>query len=232
MKPRVLLDEVKTPEGGHMTLIEHDGRYQIALDGRELMNSFVSASESEMGERVAGRPRSSPEPVYLIGGLGMGFTLRAVLEALPAEGRVLVAELLPCIVEWNRGHLRELNGALLEDPRVSMYTGDVAQLLNESEAGSYDGILLDVDNGPAAMVQKENKGLYSLHGLARIQRLLRPDGEVAFWSASGDRPFEARLKRVGFSVEAVPTRAYAGAKRFQYMIFYATIPEPAANLPS
>ncbi|MFP4281254.1 MAG: spermine synthase [Opitutales bacterium] len=221
MKPRHLLAETRTPDGGRLTLYAHDGQFQILLDGRELMHSFTTTSEVEMGERVSRHLRGRPAPRYLIGGLGLGFTLRAVLADLPADGRVTVAELLPAVVDWNRAHLRALNGALLDDPRVEVHTGDVGALLAASEAAAYDGILLDVDNGPTAMVQANNAALYEDPSLQRLKRALRPGGQIAFWSASADAAFAKRLRRTGFAIEAVPTRAYPAAKRPSYIVYYA-----------
>lgn len=224
MKPQIKLAETQTPDGGRLVLYVHDGEYRILLNGRELMHSFTTASEVEMGERVAERFSGLSSPRYLIGGLGLGFTLRAVLERLPPDGRVEVAELLPEVVAWNRAFMWDLNGALLEDPRVTVYEGDVGRLLAEAGPASYDGILLDVDNGPVAMVQADNARLYGDAGLERLKTVLRPGGQIAFWSASADRPFAQRLKRAGFHFEAVPTKAYPAAKRSYYVIYYAELP--------
>jgi len=219
MKPNILLAETKTPDGAILTLREHDGHFKISLNGDELMHSFTTRSEAEMGTRVAERYSGNRAPRFLIGGLGLGFTLRAVIEHLPAGGRVDVAELLPEVVSWNRDFLQGLNGSLLEDPRVRIHLGDVADLLNV--AGRYDGILLDVDNGPTPMVASENRRLYEAAGLARIAAALRPGGTAAFWSARTDPAFEKRLRKTGFQVDAVPTKAYPSAKRARYVVYYA-----------
>ena len=155
----------------------------------------------------------------LSGGLGFGFTLRAVLELLGEDGLVEVAELLPEVVAWNREHLAEVNGLLVDEPRVRMVQGDVYQLMAKGEAEWYDAILLDVDNGPVAMVQEGNGRMYQADGLAMIGRVLKPGGCVAFWSASGDPAFVRRLAKAGFAVRVEAVKAYAQAKRKVHTIF-------------
>ena len=142
-------------------------------------------------------------------------------KTLPPEGRIEVAELLPEVVAWNRQFLQELNGGLLDDPRVSVHEGDVVKLLDASPEDAYDAILLDVDNGPTAMVQADNGKLYEARGLTHLRKILRPGGILAFWSASPDSAFEGRLRQAGFKVEAVPTKAYPAARRATYLIYYA-----------
>lgn len=221
MKPRILLAEATTPEGGRLTLHVHDGAYKILLNNQELMHSVLTYSETEMGKQVAARLQECEAPRYLVGGLGLGFTLKALHETLPLGGHITVAELIPEIVAWNRELMRELNGSLLDDPRVTVHTGDVVELLETAAPASYEGVLLDVDNGPAAMVQTGNDKLYSLVGLTRIREVLVPGGTVAFWSAFHDKDFEKRLRKCGFEVEGVPTKTHPTAKRPSYMIYYA-----------
>lgn len=219
MKPTILLAETTTPDGARLMLHAHDGHFRISLNGEELMHSFTTSSEREMGRRIAARQSGNPEPRFLIGGLGLGFTLQAVIEQLPPRGRVEVAELMPEVVQWNRQFLRDLNGRLLDDPRVHIHTGDVADLL--ATPNRYDGILLDVDNGPVPMVATGNRHLYDRPGLRRIRSCLRPGGMVAFWSARPDPAFEKRLRETGFRVDPIPARAYASARRQRYMLYYA-----------
>ena len=221
MKPRILLAETTTPDGGRLALYAHDGHYKILLNNRELMHSYSTSSEVEMATHTASHFTEVAKPRYLIGGLGLGFTLRALLQSLPPAGQVEVVELLPEVVAWNREFLRDLNGALLDDPRVGVYEGDVVQHLRNSEQARYDAVLLDIDNGPTAMVQADNQSLYTARGLAHLRTLLRPGGLVAFWSAAADVDFERRLRQCGFAVEAVPTKAYPAARRAAYMIYYA-----------
>lgn len=140
---------------------------------------------------------------------------------LPSEGSVDVAELIPEVIVWNRKFMRELNGRLLDDPRVKVYEGDVMRLLNEADADTYNGILLDIDNGPTAMVQADNTKLYDPHGLERLKNVLRPGGLIAFWSAKADQAFAKLVRKAGFEVEAVPTKAYPTARKAPYVIYYA-----------
>lgn len=224
MKPTIQLAEVRTRGGKRLALYAHDGEFTILVDGHELMHSCATASESLMGTRIGEHFPDHASPRYLIGGLGLGFTLRAVLDHLPPDGRVAVAELLPEVVVWNRSFMRDLNGLCLEDPRVSVFEGDVAQLLNGSDSDHWDGIMLDVDNGPTAMVQTENNRLYDRGGIECVKRVLRPGGRVIYWSASPDKGFEQRLRKAGFKVEAVPAKAYAQAKRPSYMLYLADLP--------
>lgn len=185
------------------------------------MHSSVSASELHLGELAAEHLEANASASVLIGGLGMGFTLRSVLAAAGANVKVTVVELIPEVVEWNRTFMGELNGMLLDDPRVDIVTRDVCSLLNRSKPGEYDAILLDIDNGPAAMVQAGNSRLYSRQGLQRIHRALKQGGRGAIWSASVDTQFEARLKSMNFTVQAVPARLHKNARRSTYTIYVA-----------
>jgi spermidine synthase len=172
----------------------------MRLGGDELMNSRSPDSERILGrmacERLAGRPR----PRVLIGGLGMGFTLAAALERLGTGARVIVAELVPAVVKWNRGQIAALAGSPLEDRRVTVFEGDVAELLRRDRK-TYDAILLDIDNGPVSFTRRGNGWLYSSAGLAAAHESLRPSGVLAVWSAGPDRPFAKRLGEAGFQVE-------------------------------
>lgn len=215
------LAETVTPDGGQLELYTYEGNYKILLDGLELMHSVTANSEVEMGLRMAERLRECRAPHYLIGGLGMGFTLRAILKNLPPDGLVEVAELLPEVVRWNREYMCELNGALLDDPRVMVHETDVACLLADCLPGTYDGILLDVDNGPVPIVHGDNIQLYSEEGLEWIKHALRPGGQVAFWSAEAEPRFRRRLVRRGFAVEEVPTKAYPESEQSDYLLYFA-----------
>lgn len=223
MKPHLRLAEAPTPGGGRLTLHGHDGRFCIRINGQILMDSSATDSETLLGELAVNRPLAALEaaPRLLIGGLGLGFTLRRVLEGVGPDARVIVSELIPAVVEWNRSHLRGLNGALLDDPRVEIVPTDVAELILRSPVAHYDSVLLDVDNGPVAMVQKENRGLYSRAGIGRLAAMLRPGGRAAIWSASRDDAFADRLSAGGFAVEAVPARTYATARRPAHIIYVA-----------
>ena len=220
MKPRIKLGEVKTSDGGRMSLYEHDGTFSISLNGQELMHSNANVSECMLGELGVARLKGGTARV-LIGGLGLGFTLRSVLEAVSSETMVEMVELIPEVIAWNRAYLRELNGSLLEDPRVVIRAEDVTKVIREAEAESYDVILLDVDNGPIAMVSKTNSSLYSNYGISKLRAVLKPDARAVFWSAGPDRKFEARLRKGGFKVKVVPAKMNDGSRRPSYVLYIA-----------
>ena len=219
MKPNIKLAETTTPDGERLILYEHDGTYCIRLGSEELMHSSVSASEILLGELAAKQVAKYDRPRVLIGGLGLGFTLRSVLENIGPEAVVEVAELMPAVVEWNRQYLRDLNGKLLDDQRVQLRIEDVWGIIANTGRSVYDAILLDIDNGPTAMVQKGNKRVYDTAGLRLIAKALKPGGRVAIWSARPDHAFADRLAENGFTVEIVPAKLYANAKRCAYTIF-------------
>jgi spermidine synthase len=221
MKPNVKLAETVTPDGAHFALYEHDGTYCIRVDGEELMHSSIAASELLLGQLVTGRLAGHDKPCVLIGGLGLGFTLRAVLESTEADAIIQVSELMPEVVAWNREFLADLNGHLLDDPRVRLFIEDVWHVLARAGQSRFDAIIMDVDNGPSAMVQKENARIYDRAGLMKISAALRPGGRVAFWSARPDHAFADRLSDCGFEVSIVPAKLYANAKRCAYTIFVA-----------
>ena len=193
----------------------------MRVDGRDLMHSSVSASELHLGEIAVEQLRGATEGRVLIGGLGMGFTLKSVLAGVGKNIAVEAVELIPEVVEWNRTFMKDLNGKLLDDPRVTVVTRDVYALLNRSKPNTYDAILLDIDNGPTAMVQNGNARLYTRQGMQQIRRALKAGGRVAIWSASVDTQFEARLKSMNFRIEAVPARLHKNARRSTYTIYVA-----------
>ncbi len=222
MKPRIKLAESTTADGGAMTLYEHDGQYCISYSGQELMHSGASASEILLGEIGVERLDSDAEARILIGGLGLGFTLRSVLENTGANTVIELIELLPEIVSWNREYLKSLNGKLLDDVRVEIHTTDVVAYVRKAERARYDVILMDVDNGPVAMVSETNASLYSNSGLRWLRVSLKPEGgRAVFWSAGPDLRFEDRLKRAGFRVTKVPAKVHAGSKRAAYLLYVA-----------
>lgn len=221
MKPQQLLAQARAPDGALLTLHAHDGQFVVRADGQALMHSALAASEVQLGEMASEAAKARKGACILIGGLGLGFTLRRVLERLGAgeKAEVCVAELLPEVVEWNRTYLRELNGGCLEDARVTVRTGDVGAVLGR---GRWDVIALDVDNGPAAMVRAGNAGLYDERGVARLAGALRPGGTLLVWSAGPERGFERRLAAAGLvNVKAEPARTHAGARSRGYVIFVA-----------
>jgi spermidine synthase len=213
VKPLELLGEARTPDGTTISLTRRDREYIILAGGRPLMSNRMHGSEQALA--VFGcRHVPAREPRVLVGGLGMGFTLRATLDLLPADATVVVAELVPAIVDWNRGPLGPLADHPLRDRRVRVETGDVLDTLRAS-AGAFDAILLDVDNGPAAFTATANASLYGNAGLAAARDALRPGGALAVWSAWEDRKFEQRLRYAGFrvSVERVRARLKRGGPR-------------------
>jgi len=221
MIPRVLLDKALVPgNGGELRLYQRGKEFSISIAGRgELMNSRVHGSEDALAEQTCARLKES-NPRLLIGGLGMGFTLAAALRHVGEHAQVLVAELVPAVVAWNRGPLAELAGHPLEDPRVNVREGDVARLINDVQQ-AYDAILLDVDNGPEGLTRKQNDWLYSMNGLTAAYTALRPGGVLAVWSAGPAQDFFQRLRKVGFGVEEVLVRAH-GTKGARHTIWFAT----------
>lgn len=223
MKRFVLLDTAVIPDnGGALCLFEYGDDFVIKIQGGhggQLMNTRMHGSEDALAEipcrKVAGRVR----PRVLIGGLGMGFTLASALRHLGAEAEVLVAELVPGVIEWNRGPLGEKSGHPLRDPRARVLNQDVAVVLQAEQQG-FDAIMLDVDNGPEGLTQKANNWLYSLEGLNACARALRPKGILAVWSASADRGFSERLRQAGFKAEEVQVFAH-GNKGTRHTIWIA-----------
>lgn len=226
MKPRIKIAEAKTPDGGSLALFEHDGAFAIFLDGKELMHSKVTASEQLLGQvGVENLDQQAPGRV-LIGGLGLGFTLRSVIESVGPETQIEVAELIPEVIRWNQSHMKDLNGKLLDDPRVTTHCADVANLVTNSNPRTYDAIMLDIDNGPVAMVADSNANLYSASGLRSLCRILKPNGRITLWSAGRDQKFETRLSKAGLRAGRVPAKVHAGAKRAAYLL-YVIDPERA-----
>ena len=219
MQPFLTIAEAETAEGAKLTLHRRGQEFFLRVNGQALMGTNAPESERMLAELGCEGLRGKRGVRVLIGGLGFGFTLRAVLELLGEDGLVQVAELLPEVVAWNREHLAEVNGLLVDEPRVRVVLGDVYELMLKGEAERYDAILLDVDNGPVAMVQEGNGRMYQADGLAMIGRVLKPGGCVAFWSASGDPAFVRRLAKAGFAVQVEAVKAYAQAKRKVHTIF-------------
>jgi spermidine synthase len=218
MKPRVKLAE-STFTGGVLSLTEHDGSYSISLDGKELMHSRANASELLLGSLGVARLNNETDARVLIGGLGLGFTLKSVVESVGNKTTIEVAEMIPEVIEWNQTYLKNLNGSLLDHPQVEIRAVDVTQLIQEVEPHTYDAILLDVDNGPNAMVADSNASLYSNKGIRSICRALKKEGRLIVWSAGSDQGFEKRLGRAGLKVETVRAKAHAGAKSPSHFLY-------------
>jgi spermidine synthase len=199
MKPWVVLARADVPGGGKLVLSERDGTFVIRVDGRELMANRMRASEEAMAEAVL--PAAKRGGPVLIGGLGMGFTLRAVLDIVGKATEVVVCELVPEVVDWNHTFLRELSANAIADPRVRVEVADVFELLERpSSAGRFIGVLLDVDNGPDALTQPTNGGLYDDRGIDACKRAMMPGGCLVVWSASPAPRYIVRLRRAGFDV--------------------------------
>lgn len=228
MKPCIELASTTTPDGKKMVLSKHDRDFFITVDGRQLMTSRENESELELARLGCGRIKSRPHPAVLIGGLGMGYTLRETLDLLHGGARVIVAELMPEVVQWNRDVLGELTNHPLSDSRVTVEPRDVARVIRESQA-RFDAILLDVDNGPGAMTYARNNGLYSPAGIASAMRALRKGGCLAIWSVDADSRFEGRIRREGLRIRRFRVRAYKGAKAHSRCVW--TIAEEARALP-
>lgn len=207
MLPWTQLATATTPQGCALRLLRRGAEYSIRLDdGNELMNSRLGGSEEALAALALARLGARPAPRLLIGGLGMGFTLRAAQAAAPADARLIVAEIVPEMVVWASGHMAEVFGDCLVDPRVSVRTADVGEAIAEAPA-AYDAILLDVDNGPDALTRADNGALYGDAGLRAAHRALTAGGVLAVWSAAPDQGFSRRLSRCGFAATAHTVRA-------------------------
>jgi spermidine synthase len=215
------LDTAQVPGGGELRLMRRGAEFSIRLGTDELMNSRLSATEQALATIGCAKIQTRKQPHVLIGGLGMGFTLRAALVVLGAKARIVVAELVPAVVAWARGPMAQLSGDSLNDPRVRVHEGDVGNLIRSARA-AYDGILLDVDNGPQGMTRKANDRLYDLKGLRAAHAALRPGGVLAVWSSGPDPKFTARLRKAGFAVVENPVRAKCPQGGAQHFIWTAT----------
>ena len=221
MNPWILLDSAQVPgNGGQLCLHRRGDEFSIRIAGRgELMNSRVHGSEDALAEHTCTRLADCVKPRLLIGGLGMGFTLAAALRHAGKQAQAVVAELVPAVVAWNKGPLGEAAGHPLQDPRVTVSEVDVARLLMAGQQ-AYDAILLDVDNGPEGLTRKENDWLYSINGLGEAYTALRPGGVLSVWSASPDKDFLQRLRKVGFDVDEMRIRT-RGSKGARHIIWFA-----------
>lgn len=222
MIPREVVGVAEVPGGPPLHLVRHGGDFMIMLERNELMSSRMSGSEAALGVMTCQRLRAPATARLLIGGYGMGFTLRAVLTQLGPAARITVAELVPGVIDWARGPLQQLAQGCLDDPRVELRIEDVAGLIRTAGA-SYDALLLDVDNGPDGLTRPANDGLYSPAGLARARAALRPGGILAVWSAGADAGFTRRLKQAGFAVEEVRVRARENGKGPMHTLWFAGV---------
>ena len=225
MIPRILIDTVEIPgESKKLSLYRHGSEFSISIGTDELMSSRANGSEKALAELACQKLSNRSRATILIGGLGMGFTLATALKEIGPASRLVVAELVPGVIEWSRGPLAGLAGAPLKDRRVTVRAIDVWDILLEKPA-AYDAIILDVDNGPAALTHKNNDRLYSMEGLLLAFSALRSRGLLAVWSAGQDPAFSKRLRKAGFKVEELRIRANGrrGARR---TIWLASKAEP------
>ncbi|HEY1541498.1 MAG TPA: spermidine synthase [Xanthobacteraceae bacterium] len=221
MIPWSLLDTAQMPgEGGELRLLRRGSEFSIRLGHYDLMNSRRGGSEEALATLACEGIRSREQPRILIGGLGMGFTLRAALAALGAGARIIVAELVPAVVGWARGPMREVFGKSLTDPRVDIRETDVGHLIR-SGPSAYDAILLDVDNGPEGLTRKANDALYSREGLSSARAALRPGGVLGVWSSGVDANFTRRLRQADFAVDEVRVRAAESRGGARHVIWIA-----------
>ena len=207
MKKTILLDQAKTPDGRPMTLHEHDGAFMIRIDGVELMSTRQHHSEERLAELACAHIGKRSGAKVLIGGLGLGFTLRAALGALGPDAEIVVVELMPAVIKWNRSPEYMLGGDAMADGRVQVVAGDVGDVVKDSR-GRFDAIILDVDNGASGLTTPANGRLYSVAGLSGIRSALKPDGCLAVWSADADPAFAARMGQCGFAVSVERARTH------------------------
>ena len=220
MKPRLLIETAAVPGGHKLRLFRRGDDFMIVLDNKELMNSRMSGSEEALAVMTVQRLPNRLAPHVLIGGYGMGFTLRAALKELPPRASVSVIELVPEIIDWARGPMEAMTAGCLDDPRVHIANGDVAWLIGAARGG-YDAILLDVDNGPNGLTRLANDQLYSTRGLAAARAALSSGGQLAVWSAAPDGAFTRRLRAAGFAVEEIVVRARSNGKGPRHTIWLA-----------
>lgn len=206
MKKWTAVDRALTPDGRTISLHEHDGSYAIRVDGAELMSTRQHASEEKIAELACAHLNGKRGARVLIGGLGFGFTLKAVLQSVASDATVVVAEILAAVIVWNRDPLFSLAADVMADPKVEVLQQDVGEAIS-ADPGGFDSIILDVDNGPAALSTGGNARLYDDAGLQRARLALRPGGCLAFWSAAPDPAFEKRMTWAGFTVDVVACRS-------------------------
>ncbi len=220
MIPWSLVDTAPVPGGGALRLMRRGAEFSIRLGRDELMNSRVGGSEAALATIACARLGAVARPRLLIGGLGMGFTLRAALTALGQQAGIWVAELVPAVAAWARGPLAEVFGASLNDPRVRIEVADVGALIRQKQS-AFDAILLDVDNGPAGLTRAANDGLYDAAGLRAAHAALRSGGMLAVWSSGPDAGFTRRLRKAGFDVEEIAVRANGARGGARHVVWIA-----------
>ena len=224
MIPWLQLDTARVPGADvQLRLMQRGAEFSMRLGQNELMSSRLSGSEEALATLACRRIEAVKRPHLLIGGLGMGFTLRAALAVLGSDARIMVAELVPAVIGWARGPMADIFGDSLDDPRASIREADVVDVIRSHDS-AFDAILLDVDNGPEGLIRKANDALYDLKGLNAIRRALRPGGVLAVWSSGPNPLFSKRLGAAGFEVNEVAVRATTKRSGARHVIWFATKP--------
>ena len=222
MIPWQQIDTARVPDANvELRLMRRGAEFSMMLGQNELMNSRLSGSEEALATLACRRIEAVKRPHLLIGGLGMGFTLRAALAVLGPEARITVAELVPAVIAWAKGPMAGIFGDSLGDPRATIQSADVIEVI-QAHASAFDAILLDVDNGPEGLIRKANDALYDIKGLKAIRRSLRPGGVAAVWSSGPNALFSKRLRDAGFDVNEVAVRATAKRSGARHVIWFAT----------
>ena len=224
MIPWLQIDTTRVPGADvELRLMRRGDEFSMMLGQNELMSSRLSGSEEALATLACKRIETVKRPHLLIGGLGMGFTLRAALAVLGSDARIVVAELVPAVIAWARGPMAAIFGDCLTDPRADIREADVVEMV-QSHKSAFDAILLDVDNGPEALIRKANDALYDLNGLKAILRALRTGGVLAVWSSGPNSSFSKRLRNAGFDVNEVAIRATTKRSGARHVIWFATKP--------
>jgi spermidine synthase len=224
MIPWSQIDTARVPGADvELRLMRRGDDFSMMLGQNELMSSRLSGSEEALATLACRRIIAVKRPHLLIGGLGMGFTLRAALAVLGADARIMVAELVPAVIAWARGPLAEIFGKSLSDPRANIQAADVIEVIR-THRSAFDAILLDVDNGPEGLVRKANDAIYNPKGLKAIHRALRASGVLAVWSSGPNASFSKRLRDAGFGVDEVAVRATTKRSGARHVIWFATKP--------
>lgn len=226
MKPYLKLAESTMPDGTHYSLHKHDGKIYLKYNGFELMSTALTFSEQMLADvgcqaLMEGASSRPPHPKVLIGGLGLGFTLKRTLELIGSPATVEVAELMPPLIEWNRTHLVEFNGPLLEDPRTVIVQGDLFDIVSSKKPGTYDALLLDIDNTPDDLITAGNARLYSPGFLETLRKVITPKGCIAYWLSEPAPKFRKLLVKVGFLVEEHASKPHEKSKRSRHCLLLA-----------
>jgi len=227
MKPYLKLAEATMPDGTIYSLHKHDGKIYLKYNGFELMSTALTYSEqmlSDIGcqKILADAPTRPAHPKVLIGGLGLGFTLKRALELVGSPATIEVAELMPPLIEWNKTHLVEFNGPLLEDSRTKITQGDLYDIVSNQKSEYYDSLLLDIDNTPDDLITSGNSRLYTPNFLGQLKRVLTPKGSIAYWLSEPSPKFKKLLIKNGFYVEEFASKPHEKSKRSRHCILLAT----------